>query len=107
MCVGIPMQVIEVEAGRARCVGRSGEAWLDTALVGEVRLGDWLLAFLGGAREVLDAERAAQISAALEALDALQSGAPVDIDAFFPDLVGREPQLPDFLRPENLTRENT
>jgi hydrogenase expression/formation protein HypC len=45
---------------------------------------------------VIDAERAAAIDAALDALDAAQAGA-TDFSAFFADL-DREPQLPDFLR---------
>jgi hypothetical protein len=40
-----------------------------------------------------DREEAAQTTAALDALDAVLAGAG-DVDAFFADLVEREPQLP-------------
>lgn len=98
MCLGIPMQVVEAGEHRARCVGRSGEAVIDLALLGPQPAGTWLLTFLAAAREVIDAERAAAIDAALDALAAAGEGA-TDFDAFFADL-NREPQLPDFLRKE-------
>lgn len=99
MCLGIPMQVLEVGAFRARCAGRNGEAEIDLALVGPQAAGNWLLTFLAAAREVIDAERAAAINAAFAALEAAGNGA-TDFDAYFADL-NREPQLPDFLRKES------
>jgi hydrogenase expression/formation protein HypC len=92
------MQVLEAGGFRARCEGRNGEAEIDLALVGPQVEGTWLLTFLDAARVVIDAERAAAINAALDALDAAGEGA-TDFDAFFADL-NREPQLPDFLRKE-------
>ena len=50
------------------------------------------------AREIIDADRARQIDRALGALEAALAGDLSDIDAAFPDLVGREPQLPEYLR---------
>jgi len=101
MCVGIPMRVESVEGAFAWCEGRVGRRRIDTLLVGEVAPGDWLLTFLDGARERLSAERAGEIDRALDALDAALSGIvdPAALDAFFPDLAGREPELPEFLRP--------
>ena len=96
MCLGIPVQVIESGPHFARCAGRGGEVQVDLSLVGPQPVGAWLLTFLDAAREVIDAERAAAITAALEALDAAQSG-ETDFSAFFADL-DREPQLPEFLR---------
>lgn len=101
MCVGIPMQVLDVQGTQARCRGRNGEAWLDLLLVGELAPGDWVLSFLGSARERIDAERAQIVNDALDALDAVLSGradAAHSIDAAFADLIGREPQLPPHLR---------
>lgn len=99
MCVGIPMQVVSGDAVRALCRGSDGaEAWIDLLLVGAQPPGTWLLCFLGAAREVIDAARAAQIGAALGALDDLINGRSVDVDAAFADLIERGPQLPDFLR---------
>ncbi|MBS1140004.1 MAG: Hydrogenase expression/formation protein [Proteobacteria bacterium] len=96
MCLGIPAQVIECGEHFARCTGRNGETRVDLSLVGPQAPGTWLMTFLGAAREVIDAERAAAIDAALDALHAAQTGVD-DFSAFFADL-DREPQLPDFLR---------
>lgn len=97
MCLGIPMRVVSVEGVHAWCEGRNGRARINTMLLDGVEPGQWLLTFLDGAREVIDAERAALVNAALDALQLAVSGAD-GIDACFADLVGREPQLPDFLR---------
>jgi hydrogenase expression/formation protein HypC len=97
MCIGIPMQVLEVEGLFAWCDGRNGRKRINTMLLETVRPGDWLLTFLGSAREAIDAERAAMISAALDALERAEAGR-ADFDDCFADLIGREPQLPDFLR---------
>lgn len=100
MCLGIPMQIIVPGEHRARCAGRGGEALIDLALVGPQPAGTWLLTFLDAAREIIDAERAAAINSALDALDAAGEGAS-NFDAFFADL-NREPQLPAFLRKETI-----
>jgi len=101
MCVGIPMQVIEASGNWAQCAGRNGLVQIDTLLVGAVAPGDWLLTYLGAARECIDAERARQIEQALDALDAVLAGgdgAQAAMDLAFADLVDREPQLPAHLR---------
>jgi len=54
--------------------------------------------FMGAAREIIDADRALQIDRALGALESALAGDLSAIDAAFPDLVGREPQLPEYLR---------
>ena len=97
MCLGVPMQVQSVEGSFAWCSGRHGRVRIGTLLVGEVVAGDWLLTFLDMARERIDGERAALVDAALDALGLLASGEQ-DIDHCFADLIGREPQLPEFLR---------
>ncbi len=98
MCLGIPMRVLAGSEFTARCAGRHGEADIDLLLVGPQPPGTWLLTFLGAAREVIDAERAALVDAALDAVDAAGQGSS-DFAAFFADL-DREPQLPAFLRKE-------
>lgn len=98
MCLGIPVQVLASGDHVARCAGRDGEVSIDLSLVGVQPPGTWLLTFLGAAREVISAERAAAVNAALAALAAAHDGA-TDFSAFFADL-DREPQLPDFLRRE-------
>ena len=96
MCLGIPAQVLECGEFYARCRSRHGEVSIDLGLVGQQAVGTWLMTFLDAGREVISAERAAAINAALSALEAVQSG-HTDFNAFFADL-DREPQLPDFLR---------
>lgn len=70
MCIGLPMRVIEVMPGQALCRGRGEIQRVETALVGEPLVGDWLLVFLGGARERIDAQRAAEVNSALDLLEA-------------------------------------
>ena len=91
------MQVMEVEELFAWCEGRNGRMLINTMLTGDVRPGDWLLTFMDSAREIIDAGRAALINSALEALARVAAG-ETDFDDCFADLIGREPQLPDFLR---------
>ena len=98
------MQVLEIEDMYAWCDGRNGRKRINTMLIGEVSPGDWLLTFLDSAREAIDAERAALINSALDALERVAAGQD-DIEDCFADLIGREPQLPDFLRPDLLLKE--
>jgi hydrogenase expression/formation protein HypC len=98
MCIGIPMQVIEAGEFQALCQSIDEVRMIDTRLVGSVAIGSWVLVFMDAAREILDSERALQIQSALAGLSRLMNG-EVDVDRWFPDLVGREPQLPDFLKP--------
>jgi hydrogenase expression/formation protein HypC len=98
MCLGVPMQVAEVEAGRARCLNGDESEWVDMSLLGEQPVGSWVLVFLGAAREVLDATRAAQMRDALRAVEAVMAGQEADLDSLFADLAGREPQLPPHLQ---------
>ncbi len=99
MCVGIPLQVQRMEGSVAVCTGLDGAEYrIDTLLVGPQAQGVWLMTFLGAARAVIDGAEAARVGAALNALSGLMAGQPVDLDAAFADLVGREPQLPEFLR---------
>jgi len=102
MCLGIPMQVIEAHQNSALCEGRNGRLVINTMLVGKVEAGQWLLTFLDAAREVIDAERAALVEAALDGLQAVSEGGEVNLDVFFADLVNREPMLPEFLRKEKV-----
>lgn len=105
MCVGIPMQVIECHGYVALCQGRGGPRQLDLALVGEQPPGTWLLSFIDAAREVIDADTAARIDAALDGLEAVMSG-ETDISRHFADLIDRIPELPPHLRvpPESAAR---
>ena len=96
MCVGIPMQVIAVEGIAARATDGHEEALIDLSLTGPVPPGGWILTFLGTAREVIGAEEAAKITAALNGLRAIMAGG--DHGDAFADLDARAPQLPPHLQ---------
>ena len=74
MCIGMPLCVVESWADGALVTGRGRSERIDTRLVGAVAPGDWVLVFQGAARERLDAERAAEIGAALDLLEAGLAG---------------------------------
>lgn len=86
MCIGIPMQVIARREGFATVRGRGDTREVSTTLIDEPAEGDWLLVFLDTAREVISAERAAEVSATLDLLqaalggDALAAGHAPDFD---------------------------
>jgi hydrogenase expression/formation protein HypC len=97
MCIGVPMRVLAVDGAVALCEGRGRRERIDVALVGGVGEGGWILAHQGRAVRAMTAEEAAQTDAALDALEAALAGNG-DLDAYFADLVDREPQLPPHLR---------
>ena len=74
MCIGIPMQVQRIEPGHAMCAGRGEMRRVRTALVGEVAIGEWLLVFIDSAQEHIGAERARELDATLDLLQAVMSG---------------------------------
>jgi hydrogenase expression/formation protein HypC len=83
MCIGIPMQVQRALPGQALCRGRGESRSVNTALVGEVAAGEWLLVFQDCAVQRLDAHCAAEIDAALDLLAAALAGvAPAAAPAF-------------------------
>ena len=83
MCLGIPMQVVEVEGAFAWCEGRGRRERLNILLLAEVEPGDWVYAVLGQARERLSPEQAREINLALDGVEAALSG-ETDLDAYFP-----------------------
>ena len=98
MCIGIPLQITAVDAdGTTWCLRDGMRTAVDVSLVGAQPVGTWLLVFLDSAREVLDEQRADDISQALGGLAAAIAGE--DFEHFFRDLIDREPQLPPHLRP--------
>lgn len=98
MCIGIPMQIIEQRGESAVCLYQGQESLIDMMLVGPQPVGTWLLVFLDAAREVLSEQKARQIADALEAMHLAMQG-DSQIDHLFADLIGREPPLPEFLKP--------
>ncbi|GGF65150.1 HypC/HybG/HupF family hydrogenase formation chaperone [Alteromonas lipolytica] len=99
MCIGVPFQAVQTEQHKALCQRGNEQRWIDTSLVGEIEAGDWLLVFLDAAREVLSPERAQQVEEAVGAIERVMAGQSVNLDDCFKDLVEREPQLPDHLKP--------
>jgi len=97
MCIGLPMKVLETAPGYSICDWVGERRRIDTRLIDEHSPGDWLLVFIDTAREIISEERARLVSNALLAIEQASRGI-TDIDHLFPDLAGREPQLPDFLR---------
>jgi hydrogenase expression/formation protein HypC len=98
MCIGLPMQVVELHGESALCVYGDEQTLVDMMLVGEQPIGSWLLVFLDAAREVISEQKARQIADALEAMRRVMQG-ETQFDHLFADLIGREPQLPYFLKP--------
>lgn len=96
MCVGVPMQVLSVDGIAALASDGQREELIDLSLTGPVAPGQWVLTFLGAAREVIDAEEADQITRALGALRAIADGR--DMGDAFADLEARGPQLPPHLQ---------
>ena len=83
MCIGMPMQVTATEPGHAWCEGRGEHRRVNTALVGPVEPGDWLLVFLADAREHIDVDRAAEVNAALDLVLGAMQGLDADGEAGF------------------------
>lgn len=96
MCVGIPVQLLSVDGIRGDVIEDGRPGLVDLSLTPKARPGDWVLAFLGAAREVLTPEAAAQITAALAGLRSLMAGG--DLGDAFADLEARSPQLPPHLQ---------
>lgn len=97
MCIGLPMRVLECDGARALCEGQGERRSIDMMLVGEQAPGTWVLVFLDAAREVISAEHAALVGQALDALGLAMTGSTA-VDHLFPDLAGREPELPSHLK---------
>jgi hydrogenase assembly chaperone HypC/HupF len=96
MCLGIPMQVIEIDpeggGAFAWCSGqRQGmlvRERINVLWVDGVSPGDWVYVVLGQAKEKLTPQRAEEIRLALAGVAAALAGKG-DLDAYFPGLVGR------------------
>ena len=97
MCIGEPLRVVAYDGHFAWCEAGTVRERLDMILVGEQPVGTWVLAFQGAARHVMSDDEAVQTRAGRDALAAVLRGED-DVDAFFADLVGREPELPAHLR---------
>lgn len=96
MCIGIPMRVLHIDNGMAECAGQGRSERLNLMLVGDVPLGNWVLAHQGSALRTMSEDEALRTGEALAALEAALAGN--DVDAFFADLIARGPRLPPHLK---------
>ncbi len=96
MCLGIPMQILKVDGIAGHVADGAQAQVIDLSLTPEARAGDWVLTFLGAAREVISGDEAQKIAAALGGLRALMQGG--DLGAAFADLEESGPQLPAHLQ---------
>jgi hydrogenase expression/formation protein HypC len=97
MCVGIPMTVLSGDEHTALCERRGEVRRVSLMLVGAVPAGTQVLVHIDAAVRVLEAGEARQIDDALDGVAAAMDGRP--FEHLFADLIDREPELPDFLRP--------
>ena len=101
MCIGTPMRIIATRDRVAICSGRGSQEHISLALVGDLPVGTWILAFQGTAVRTMTDADAASTSAALDALEAVLQG-EANVDAYFVDLIDREPMLPAHLKGNDL-----
>jgi hydrogenase expression/formation protein HypC len=72
------MQITAIEPGHALCSGRGQHRRVNTALVSPVSVGDWVLIFLDSAQECITPERAQEINATLDLMEAVMQGERTD-----------------------------
>ena len=101
MCFGVPMQVVRTNGLMATCEGSGRIQEVNLALIGEVPDRTQLLVYLGSAVRVLTPQEAAQITDAIGAIEAAAKGH--DFEHLIQDLIDREPELPEHLRPKAAT----
>lgn len=95
------MQVVTVLSEHvAHCQGMGQQRNIDMHLVGEQPVGTWVITFLDAAREVIDDDKALQVTRALEAVSLAMGSDGTGIDALFADIIERGPQLPPHLQAE-------
>ena len=97
MCIGLPMTIVARDGATALCERRGEQRRVSVMLLDDPPVGAAVLVFIDTAVRLLDPEEARRIDAALDGLAAALDGR--DFDHLFVDLVDREPQLPEFLRP--------
>lgn len=87
MCVAIPMRVLHSQGLWAECEGRGTRRRVNLMLVGERPAGTWLLVLGDSARQCVDADEAARVDSALDAVEAAMRGEQ-DLAGYFADLDG-------------------
>ncbi|MEL7114560.1 MAG: HypC/HybG/HupF family hydrogenase formation chaperone [Pseudomonadota bacterium] len=96
MCVGLPLRITAIHGIAARAEAEGHLEVIDLSLTPEAQTGDWVLTHLGAAREVIGADEARKITAALAGLRAVMAGGGAG-DAFA-DIETNGPQLPPHLQ---------
>ena len=96
MCVGIPMQILSIDGIAGHVTNGKHHEVTDLSLTPDARTGDWILTFLGAAREVLSEDEAQKITAALGGLQSLMQGGA--LGNAFADLEETGPRLPAHLQ---------
>lgn len=90
------MLITKIDGIAAIAQGHGAVELVDISLCSDAQVGDWVLSFLGTAREILTQDQADKITAALGGLRALMQGG--DLGDAFADLDDRSPQLPPHLQ---------
>ncbi len=96
MCLGFPMTVVSGDETQALCRRGEDAHSVSMLLVGAQTPGTHVLVHLGAAMRVLADEEALAIDRALTGLAAALDGNAYE--HYFADLIGRDPELPEFLR---------
>jgi hydrogenase expression/formation protein HypC len=97
MCIGVPMRIRSTNGLTALCEGRGEERRVSLLLTGEQPVDAWVMVHVDTAIRMLDPAEVPLLNDALDALEAVSRGDP--FEHLFADLIGREPQLPDHLKP--------
>lgn len=106
MCIGIPMKVESFPSeGKAICSGHGQTENLDILLIGEVKVGDWVLAWNGMATQKITEERARQVESALVALEDAMNGKTPDVEDAFADIIANTGKLPPHLQAQLKRKE--
>ena len=96
MCVGIPMQLTAIDGIAGHATDSGATVLLDLSLLPDARVGDWVLGFLGTAREILPESEARLILQALDGLSRIMAGGGAG--GGFAALAARPPPLPPHLQ---------
>ena len=99
MCLGIPLRISEVVSDNlALCESGESTRQVNTGLLdAPPRVGEWLLVHVDIAIRSLAELEARQVRDALEAVTAAAASQP--FEHLLGDLIDREPELPEHLRP--------
>jgi hydrogenase expression/formation protein HypC len=90
------MEILSIDGIVAMATGDEGTNMIDLSLTPDAQVGDFVLTHLGAAREVISADEAEKIAAALAGLRSLMNGG--ELGDAFADLEESGPRLPPHLQ---------